>query len=79
MYSSLVDNYVNHWRKFLVEHSLGLEWLNGYPVPSPKVTEPVPARDLDKPLDGDKDEDEPDSETPNDPDFEEMFADLHSQ
>ena len=28
MYSSLVNMYMNHWRKFLTQHSLGLEWLS---------------------------------------------------
>jgi len=83
IYSSLVDTYMNHWRKFLVEHSLGTEWLKLYPVVSPPAAKSVPTEDLDKPLDDgaldDGDEDEADSEDPIDPEFEERFGDpLHN-
>ena len=74
IYSSLVDTYVDHWRKFLVEHSLGTEWLKLYPVVSPPAAKSIPTEGLDKPLD-DGDEDEADSEDPIDPEFEERFGD----
>jgi hypothetical protein len=76
IYSSLVTSYVNHWRKFLVENSLGLEWLNLYPVASSPATVLHPVEGVDQPLE-DEDEDEPDSEGSVDQDFEERFADLH--
>jgi hypothetical protein len=76
MYASLVDSYVNHWRKFLVEHSLGLEWLKFYP-PTPPTVEPVLFGGLDEPLEEDEDESELDSKNPKDQDFEERFANLH--
>ena len=78
MYSSLVNMYVNHWRNFLAQHSLGLEWLKLYPSTSPPpAPELVSSEVLDGPLEVDGDEDELDSEVPADPEFEERFADLH--
>jgi hypothetical protein len=68
IYSSLVDVYVNYWRKFLVEHSLGLDWLQLYPVAATPTTEPAPA-ELDQPLDVGRDEDEDEPDFPN-PDFD---------
>jgi len=78
MYSSLVSTYVNHWRKFLLKHSLGLEWLKTYPIKSSPATESVSAVHADDPLevDEDEDEDEPDSENPTNPEFEEKFGNL---
>ena len=76
MYSSLVGVYVNHWRGFLIEHSLGLTWLQLYPVTSPLATEFVSTEGMDGPLEVDEDEDELEGENPTDPDFEERFGDL---
>lgn len=76
MYSSLVDTHVGHWRKFLLEHSLGLEWLKLYPTTLPTTTAFESAEGTDKPLEADEDEDEPDFENPTDPEFEERFGDL---
>lgn len=67
---------MNHWRKFLVEHSLGLDWLILYPTAPPSATIPIPVEVVDQPLEG-EDEDELDSEDPTDQEFEERFADLH--
>ena len=82
IYSSLVNTYVNHWRKFLLEHSLRAEWLSLYPVTPPSTTESTPAESADAPLEGDEDgsddEDGEDSENPADLGFEEIFVDLHS-
>ena len=72
-YSSLVDAYVNHWRRFLVEHSLGLEWLKLYPAAATPTTEPIPAG-VDKPLDADEVEVGLQCENPGDPEFEERFG-----
>ena len=77
MYSLLVTTYVNHWRKFLVEHSLGLDWLSLYPEVSPPATVPIPVEVMDKPLGGEEDEDELAFEDPTDQAFEEKFAELH--
>jgi hypothetical protein len=77
MYSSLATTYVNHWRRFLVQHSLGLEWLKLYPIMSCSTTKTVPVEGTDEPLEGDEDEAELDSEVLTDQEFEEMFADLH--
>ena len=78
MYSSLVNMYANHWRKFLTQHSLGLEWLSLYPATPPPAPEFVLSEVLDGLLEVDGDEDELDSEVPTDQEFEERFADLHS-
>jgi hypothetical protein len=77
MYSSLATTYVNHWRRFLVQHSLGLEWLKLYPIMSCSTTKTVPVEGTDEPLEGDEDEAELDSEVLTDQEFEETFADLH--
>lgn len=74
LYSSLVDGYINHWRSFLVEHSLGLEWLNLYPLLSTPATELASAV-VDQPLDV-EDEVEPICEGGTDLEFEERFDDL---
>jgi hypothetical protein len=76
VYSSLVTSYVNHWRKFLIENSLGLGWLKLYPTASSSDTVPGPVEDVDQPLEGD-DEDELDFEETADQAFEEKFADIH--
>jgi hypothetical protein len=92
MYSSLIPIYVDHWRKFLVEHSLGAEWLRFYPTTPPPANEPILDENADGPLEGgrggnrdgdgdgddddDDDDDELDFENAADPDFEERFADL---
>ena len=82
IYSSLVGTYANHWRKFLVDNSLGSEWLGSYLTTPCPAAEFVLAEAEDVSLEGDEDvssegdEDEPDSEGPADPDFEEMFADF---
>lgn len=84
MYSSLVDTYVNHWRKFLIKHSLGLTWLKLYPVQSTPPAKSTTAGvdrlldvdqllSVDGPLLIDEDEGEPDCE---DPTFNEIFDDL---
>ena len=74
MYLSLVTTYVNHWRTFLVEHSLGLDWLSLYPDQSPPATVPITVEVVDNPLEGEENEDE---EDPTDQAFEEKFAELH--
>ena len=74
-YSSLVTTYINHWRKFLVEHSLRCPWLSLYPT-TPPPTESVLVKDVDELLEDDEDEDEPNCEDPADPEFEERFVDL---
>ena len=86
IYSSLVTTYVDHWREFLVERSLGLEWLSLYTSEPPQPTEPTSAEGIDEALESDEggdapesndDGDEPDFEdTAADPEFEEMFVDL---
>ena len=79
MYSSLVNTYADHWRKFLTERSLGLEWLKLYSSTPPPPTESVSVEGLDELVEGDEDEDgnEPeDSDCAADPEFEELFADL---
>jgi len=76
MYSSLIGIYVNNWQKFLIEHSLGCEWLSLYSSTPPQPTNSTSAEGVDEPLDGDKDDNEPDSEDSADPEFEEMFSDL---
>ena len=77
IYSSLATAYVNHWRKFLTEHSLGTTWLNLYHTTPPPANESAPITDVDEPLEDNEDEDGADLESPTDPAFEEMFADLH--
>lgn len=79
MYSSLISTYVDHWREFLVEHSLGLDWLDRYPTTQPPTTEPVSTGGMDGVLEGEEDEGEEegtDPEEPADPEFEEIYADL---
>ena len=74
---STVGFVPSDWRKFLVEHSLGLEWLKLYPVVSPPTTKSTSAEGVDEPLEGDEDEDEADPEDlVGDPEFEERFSDL---
>lgn len=74
MYSSLVHIYVEYWRTFLVENSLGYEWLalhpsNLRPSAGPGSNEPSGNSE-------DEDEDEVDLGEPADPEFEERFVDL---
>ena len=82
IYSSLVGIYANHWCKFLVDNSLGSEWLGSYLTTPCPAAEFVLAEAEDVSLEGDEDallegdEDEPDSEGPADPEFEEMFTDF---
>ena len=74
IYTSLVDTYVNHWKGPLIEVSLGLEWLNSYLTTSPPAAELIPPEGTDgSPED---DEDEPDSDDPINPEFEEQFSDF---
>ena len=70
-----MNTYLNHWRKFLTEHSLGLKWLKSYPVVSPSPAESISTEGVDELLEVDEDE-EPDCEDPTDPEFEERFGDL---
>ena len=77
IYSSLVATYINHWQEFLVERSLGLQWLGLYTSIPPQPTEPTSAEGVDEPVEGDEDDDEPIlEEVSADPEFEEMFVDL---
>ena len=81
MYSSLVKIFADHWRKFLAEHSLGLDWLCEYPVTPPPATSSVSGEGIDAPLEGDaedsgENENEVDPDGPVDLEFEEMFDDL---
>ena len=77
IYSSLVTTYINHWQEFLVERSLGLQWLGLYTSIPPQPTEPTSAEGVDEPVEGDEDDDEPIlEEVSADPEFEEMFVDL---
>lgn len=79
-YSFLVTIYVSHWRSFLVDHSLGVEWLSLYPPIPPSTTKLVPEDGTDGPIEGyagdDDSDDEPDFEDQVDPAFEEKFDDL---
>lgn len=80
IYSSLATTYADHWREFLIDHSLGTEWISQPPVTPPPANAPVPPVDVDGPLEDDEDgedEDDTDSENPADPEFEEIYADLH--
>jgi len=77
IYSSLATTYEDHWRKFLVDHSLGTEWLGQTPMTPFPADNSIPAVDVDAPLEGDEDVDDAGSGDPTDPDFEEIFADLH--
>ena len=77
IYSSLATIYVDHWRTFLVDRSLGTEWLDQTPMTPPPADNSIPAVDVDEPLEGDEDVDDADSGNPTDPEFEEIFADLH--
>lgn len=79
VYASLVTIFINHWRKFLVKHSLGTEWLSLYPAPpSPPTTEPV-SQGADAPLEGNADGDDG-KDVPDlgrvDPKFKERFVGL---
>ena len=76
IYSSLATTYMDHWRTFLVNHSLGTEWVNQINK-TPSADSSFSALDVDGPLEGDEDEDDVDLENPTDPEFEEIFADLH--
>ena len=76
MYSSLVRTYLNHWHKFLIDNSLGLDWVGLYSAVPPSDTEPIPVESVDGPLEGDADDDEVDPENTINPEFEERFADL---
>ena len=77
IYSSLLTTYLHHWRKFLIERSLGLDWLALYPATSPPATTSIPVGVVDQLLEDDEDEDELDAEDPTDQEFEERFADIH--
>ena len=83
MYSLLVTVYLRHWRKFLINNSLGLDWLFQYPTTPPPPTQNVPndtdcpidgSDDEDGLIDGNDDEDGPEPETLVDPQFEERFS-----
>ena len=91
IYSSLVSAYADHWRAFLVERSLGLQWIGLYTSTPPQPAESTSVEGIDEPVedddsdgdggcsrnDDDDDDDEPDVEvTDANPEFEEMFADL---
>ena len=76
IYSSLIAVYVQHWRGFLLEHSLGQQWLILYPTTSPSPTRPAGSEGADEPLGQGEGEDEVNSENPVDPEFEEKFDDL---
>ena len=73
MYSSLVETYVSHWRNFLVEHSLGLTWLQLYPPTSTSTPESASPK-VDRPLDIEV-PGELECVNPADPEFEERFGD----
>lgn len=79
-YSFLVAIYANHWRKFLVDHSLGVEWLSLYPVVPLSATDIAPEEGVDRPLEDDASDEDSDDESdfvdPVDPAFEERFDDL---
>jgi PAS domain-containing protein len=81
MYSTLVTLYLDCWQRFLVEHSLGTEWLNLHSASPSSATESA-AEEVDGPLEGvsggeyDDGDEEPDCDDPVDPEFEEKFADL---
>ncbi|KAF9792302.1 hypothetical protein BJ322DRAFT_1016123 [Thelephora terrestris] len=73
VYSSPVNTCVDHWRTFLTQHSLGLEWLNLYPAkPAPEF---ISSELVDGPLDVDGDDNEQDAEVPTDQAFEERMRD----
>ena len=77
IYSSLVTTYVDHWKEFLIKHSLGLEWIALYSSTPLQTTKSTSVEGMDEPLEGDEDEDGPDFEVAaGDPEFEEMFVDL---
>ena len=85
IYSSLVTVYVDYWREFLLQHSLGTEWLSLYPTTPPSPTGAISEEGLDEPLEsnandeyGDDDDDDEELNINNlvDPEFEERFADL---
>jgi hypothetical protein len=84
MYSQLVSIYVSHWRKFLVQRSLGADWLGLYPVAQPPNPVSNSEEGADGPLEGNAngddgdgdDDDELDCENSIDLEFEEMFAGL---
>ena len=40
VYDNLIASFVNHWRKYLLAHSLGTAWLKNYPPPA----DPTPVR-----------------------------------
>ena len=77
IYLSLATIHADLWRKFLVDHSLGTEWLDQTPTTPSPADNSIPAVDVDEPLEGDEDVDDTDSGNPTDPEFEEIFADLH--
>ena len=77
VYSSLVNIYLECWRKFLLEHSLGREWLDLYPSNTSTSVESTTALEgTDEPLGGSEDEGEFDYMNAADPEFEERFVDL---
>jgi len=78
IYSLLARAYPNHWRGFLTEHSLGLDWISGYPFTPSSATGFTPAEDVDPLLESNDDVNEPDVVDPVDPEFEETFSDLLS-
>ena len=76
VYSSLVNIYIEHWRRFLVANSLGSEWLALYPTDLPTPTKSTTLEGTDEPLGSSEDEDEMDTGEAADPEFEERFVDL---
>ena len=76
IYSSLARTYIDHWRGFLTEHSLGLDWISEYPLSPSPATKSTPAEEVDPPLESNDDVSEMDVVDPTDPDFEERFSDL---
>ena len=65
----MTTTYINHWQKFLVEHSLRCPWLSLYSTTPPPPTESILVKDVDKPLEDDEDEDKLNCEDPADPEF----------
>jgi hypothetical protein len=73
MYSSFAAAYLKHWQQFLVDNSLGLDWLAQYPTESPLPAHSVP-KNTDRPIDENDDEDGLESEAVVDLQFEERFS-----
>lgn len=76
-YSLLVTIFLHHWHEFLVEHSLGTEWLSLYPAPPPPPTpKSASKKGVDEPLEGNAVGDDGADPDPVNTEFEERFADL---